>query len=241
MTHSLQEAVSFPGGEGPLSGELWYPQAGAPRFAALLAGPHPYMGGTMHNTLVGALCRALADAGGLCLRFDYHGTGSSAGKPLDVAASMSAFWATGHAPEDPGRIEDAGCAFTQLCSFNVRPLVLVGYSFGAFAVWSLARRREFDVGGMVVISPTVSRHRFDWPAGCAAFPPLLVVHSHDDFSTPVDDVRAWVGELPRSARFVCREAGNHFFRGDEDIVASEAGSFVAALAAGAVPLEGARC
>jgi alpha/beta superfamily hydrolase len=213
---TVRERVRFPGACGDLAGELAYPPRGKPSFATLIAGPHPYMGGTMSNRLVEALAMRLAWSGGVCLRFDYGGTGESDGRPIDVAASMSAFWESGHAPEDPDRVEDAAAAADYLASLGVSPLALVGYSFGCYAAtrgW-----RVHEPVAAVLISPTVCRHEVRVPRSWRAR--TLVVHSHNDFATPAADVQAWFDGLAEPKERLCMEDGDHFFRGAEGSVAA---------------------
>ncbi len=226
MSESIREFVSFPGARGVLGGELAYPADREPQFAALLAGPHPYMGGTMNNSLLAALADELTAVGGAVLRFDYGGTGRSEGPPIDVAASMSQFWATGHAPEDPERVADCRCAFEYVLRLGVHPVALVGYSFGAKAIWELAGERAEIVAAVAVLSPTLARHAFTWPINDAEFPPLLVINSADDFATPSARVQEWVACAPRAVSHACFPVGNHFFRGSEVQPARRAAEFV---------------
>lgn len=218
----VQERVRFAGPAGQLAGELAYPNRNAPSFAALIAGPHPYMGGTMANRLVECLAIHLAAVGGVSLRFDYGGTGDSDGRPIDVAASMSAFWETGHAPEDPDRVEDAAAAAAYVASLAAPQVVLVGYSFGCYAAargW-----RSSTPAGVVLISPTVSRHELGFLRHWEA--PTFVVHSNNDFATPADSVKAWFDTLPEPKRRLCMDDGDHFFRGAEESVAAMCADFV---------------
>lgn len=211
---------------GRLRAELAYPSDGDPRFGALVIGPHPYMGGTMHNALVAALSEQVALADGVSLRFDFGGTGESDGPPIDIAASLAHFWETGHAPEDGARYENAASAFDYLLTLGCRPIALVGYSFGAAAAWRLWRARGDCVSALALISPTLARHEFEQP-GAACPVRVLVLHSTDDFCTPHAQVAGWVATLPLAVTYQCREGGNHFFRGAERLVARDVAQFVA--------------
>lgn len=225
MNTAIRESVAIVRGRRRLSGELSYQADANPAFAALVIGPHPYMGGTMQNALVTAITEALAEAGGLSLRFDYGGTGLSEGPRIDVAASMSAFWETGHAPEDPDRLEDAVAAFAFLDSLAVHPRILVGYSFGASAAWRLACRESATLAGLALVSPTLSRHPFPtaWPPRARR---LLVIHSTDDFCTAESAVGEWVRSLPAGVEYSRHVGGNHFFRGAEHRIGQEVAEFI---------------
>lgn len=222
----IHESVRFPGAAGLLGGELAYPDDGKPAFAALVIGPHPYMGGTMRNALVAAVADELARAGGVSLRFDYAGTGVSPGRPIDVAASMAEFWHTGHAPEDAQRLGDAAAAAGCLAKLGVSPLTVAGYSFGAAAAWRLLAAGTVRIEAAALISPTLARHDFAVPAGRWTPPALLVLHSQDDFCTPAQRVADWVAHLSAHVDYDCLEGGNHFFRGAEPDVARRVAGFM---------------
>jgi alpha/beta superfamily hydrolase len=208
-----------------LRGELAYPFDDQPEFAALVVGPHPYMGGTMQNALVACISEELAFAGGVSLRFDFSAPGGTSGRRIDIAASMAEFWSTGRAPEDPTRLRNAETAFCFLEALGVQPLVLIGYSFGAAAVWRLWMERREQVAAVALISPTLARHAFERPDATIRPPCMLVIHSVDDFCTPHGHVAQWVAGLSFPVSFTCHEAGNHFFRGSERCIAREVAGF----------------
>ncbi len=204
----------MPGPCGTLAGELVYP-LGPTSFAALLVNPHPHMGGGTGNRLLVRLSEVLAGAGGVVSSFDYSGVGESDGPRIDVADSMSEFWRTGVAPEDPRMIEDARCAVAWINETSNLPLMLVGYSFGAYvATMALTD----DARGLVLISPTVKQH--DFSTLQKRMIAKLVVHSNNDFATPLADLEAWMKDLYPPPETCSVPNGDHFFRGQEDTVAS---------------------
>src|SRR5512143_2735680 len=70
--------VTIPGPAGPLEGLLRLPPR--PAGTAVVAHPHPRLGGTMHTKVVHRAARLLADAFSLAsLRFNFRGVGASAG------------------------------------------------------------------------------------------------------------------------------------------------------------------
>ncbi|MBI5865639.1 MAG: alpha/beta fold hydrolase [Planctomycetes bacterium] len=229
MTQILREETRVRTPHRTLHVELAYPADAEPAFAALVIGPHPYMGGTMQNVLVATIADEIAQAGGVSLRFDYGGAGRSEGAPVDVAASMAEFWRTGHAPEDAARADDADAAFRDLRSLGVRPVFIVGYSFGAFLAWRIGQRDGANVAGLVLVSPTLTRHTFE-RSDQASAAPILVIHSRDDFCTPEQAVTEWVRSLEPSTRLSCHAGGNHFFRGGERAIGQEAAAFIIAHA-----------
>ena len=94
------EQVRFPSGPYRLEGELAYPDDDAPVGAAVVAGPHPLLGGDMHNNVVVGLSEGLAGRGLAVLRFNYRGVGGSEGPAVDVAAHLARFWATSHVADE---------------------------------------------------------------------------------------------------------------------------------------------
>lgn len=229
MTDLLRESIAIRRSGRRLGGELAYAPDADPAFAALVIGPHPYMGGTMQNALIAAIALALARAGGVSLRFDYAGTGRSRERAtVDVAASMAAFWKSGHAPEDPERLADAEAALRSLEALGVQPLLLVGYSFGAAAAWRLVQAEAVNVAGAALVSPTLSRHDFARVPG-GPLRPTLVIHSRDDFCTPEPVVAAWVRSQSTPIQYSCHPAGNHFFRGVEHRIGLEVAHFATAV------------
>jgi len=103
-------------GDGATRSEARYAQLG--RDLAVIAPPHPLMGGDMDNPVVEALTRGFQRAGWSTLRFNYRGIGDSAGTPSGALAD---------AVEDYGRV--VAWARVQ----NADRLILAGYSFGALA------------------------------------------------------------------------------------------------------------
>ena len=78
---STHESKNFflQGPAGKLEAVLWTPPAAAPGMAALVCHPHPVFGGTMHNKVVFQAAKALDSLGIAVLRFNFRGTGLSAG------------------------------------------------------------------------------------------------------------------------------------------------------------------
>jgi alpha/beta superfamily hydrolase len=95
---------------------------------AVIAHPHPLFGGTMDNKVVQTLAKACVAADWECLRFNFRGVGDSEGV-FDAGRGET---------EDLLQLVDQWPADM--------PLVLAGFSFGAFvvcqavqALWASAR------------------------------------------------------------------------------------------------------
>jgi alpha/beta superfamily hydrolase len=208
MRPTVAEGLHFASGPYRLHGELAYPEAGRPAGAAVLASPHPLLGGNMHNNVVRALAAGLAGRGLLTLRFDYRGVGLSEGPAVDVAAHLARFWQTSHAPDEMALADDVQAAVAALRAATPDvPAALVGYSFGC------ALLPHVRVGGppcpRVLIAPTVGKH--DYSSYKAVNGPLLVIASEDDFATDSGRLRAWFDGLNSRSHEGERGEGCHAF------------------------------
>lgn len=212
---ALRESVLIDGPEETLVGELAYSDT-ATRGAVLLAGPHPFMGGTMDNNVVQHLAEALASAGYITMRFNYRAIDNE-----QVAGAMLRFWTTGHAPQDPDLVEDTRAAHAWMQQQLGLPVALLGYSFGAHAV---VRAIDERTPCSVLIAPTVQQHDFS-PIQTNRRP-KLVIYSSDDFATTAMATESWYAQLhvPRQCR--CIVGAEHFFKGHEGDVAGEVLAFM---------------
>lgn len=207
-----EERVAIRCDGGSLGGVLTYAFDSEPRWSVLIAGPHPFLGGDLKNNVVGALSRNLATAGAVTLAFNYGGIGGRGDDGLtDWSAAISAFWKEGRIAEEADWIHDTAAAIVALRGWCDRPLVLVGYSFGC---WAISRNvGDRAARAVVLLSPNPGKHAFDGLDRCDA--PLLVLHTDNDFACGVDEVVAWFDGLrePKTRRLL--SAGEHFFRGSE--------------------------
>lgn len=211
----VEELVRFEGRGRILEGVLAYP-ADQPRFSALIAGPHPLLGGDMRNNVVAALLRGLAQDGAVALSFNYGGVGNSEGGPADWPAVTSEFWSSGTIAEEADWADDAASAAKALYGWTQSAPVAVGYSFGCWVVDRLLR--EIPARAIVLISPNPKQHVFENLADCVA--PLLVIHSDNDFTCTAPELVAWYDALREPKARIQVRAGEHFFRGCEDTVVS---------------------
>src|ERR1700743_3903803 len=106
------------GREGRLEAIFWKPEGNVrPPIAAVVGHPHPLFGGTMHNKVAYQAAKSLDALGLSVLRFNFRGTGMSAGT------------------HDRGRGErgDVSTALDFLAAeFPSTPLLVAGFSFGGF-------------------------------------------------------------------------------------------------------------
>ena len=166
----------------------------APRGVAVIAHPHPLFGGTLDNKVVQTLARALVQCGWTAVRFNFRGVGASAGAHDEGRGELQNFLSVVEqvAPEGP--------------------LVLAGFSFGAFvtshALATLWPQRSIEYA--VLVGTAASR--FD----VAPVPPeahlrTLVVHGEQDDTVPLAAVLDWA--RPQTLPVTVLPGGGHFFHG----------------------------
>ena len=208
------EEVVFTAGSYRLEGELAYPESGTPWGAVVIAGPHPLLGGHMHNNVVAGLGDGLAAEELVTLRFNYRGVGRSEGPRVDVVGNLAQFWATSHVSGEMNWWHDLDGAIALMRGMvgAGTPLALVGYSFGCALLPFVERTRSPDA--CALIAPTVTKH--DYSAFHPVVGPKLVVASEDDFATETGQLRSWYEGLTPPKRWIQKQLDNHFFRGCED-------------------------
>jgi alpha/beta superfamily hydrolase len=218
------EGVRFTAGGCRLEGELVYPP-GEPAGLVLLAGPHPLLGGSMHNNVVRGLGDGLARHGLITLRFNYRGVGGSGGRAEDVAASLAAFWQTSRAPDEPYYQADldAACAFLRSAAGPGPPLALVGYSFGCTLLPAAVPAGD-GTALFVLVAPTVGGH--DYAGFETVGLPKLVIAPEGDFAADPELLAAWFTRLPGRKELVRPGLDSHFFRGHEDWLVATVGAFL---------------
>jgi hypothetical protein len=183
---------------GRLEGELEEP-SGAPRGAAIVCHPHPLHGGSLRNTIVVRVARALRAVGLATLRFNFRGVEGSAG-----------------VHDGAQEVEDAAAAVAALARrYPGLATWAAGYSFGSRVVSELALR-DPSLERLILIA---------FPAGLydpsvlqrLTQPTLLVMGSDDAFGTAAV-LRAKLGRLPKQLELHEIGGADHFFRGRTPLV-----------------------
>ncbi len=220
------ESVRFASGPYRLEGELAYTEVGPPTGAVVLAGPHPLLGGHMHNNVVRGLGDGLARHGLVTLRFNYRGVGGSEGPAVDTVAHLARFWETSHVPDEAHHQDDltASLDYLHMLTDDALPLALVGYSYGcsllpfAMSGGASARRcgrnRRADAPPLVLVAPTVGTH--DYGGFGTLTTPKLVIAPEGDFAADVPHLLDWFDGLQGPKQLVRPLRDSHFFRGHED-------------------------
>ncbi|HET6431799.1 alpha/beta hydrolase [Dyella sp.] len=165
---------------------------GARRAVAIVCHPNPVQGGTMHNKVVTMVERALRESGLDTVRFNFRGTGESAGS------------------YDEGIGEGDDLAAVAQWVHRVRPddaLWLAGFSFGSYVTIRNAAR--LHAAALVSIAPPAGR----WPFEGFALPdcPWLVVMGEEDEVVEPQAVFDWVDSLEARPELVRMPETGHFF------------------------------
>ena len=156
---------------------------------ALIAHPHPLFGGTQDNKVVTTLAKAFFELGYVALRPNLRGVGKS----------------DGGFNEGKGESQDMlAVAEHAKNQFSNLPLVLAGFSFGAFVQSRVIKRLPAEM--LVLVAPAVVRFDFgNVPAS------TLVIHGDQDEVVPLAAVLAWA--QPQNLRVMVLPGAGHFFHG----------------------------
>lgn len=159
------------------------------RGIALIAHPHPQFGGTLENKVVHTLAKAFFELGYVVFRPNFRGAGKSQGSY----------------DEGKGETQDMlAVAEYAKGQFGDLPLVLVGFSFGAFVQSRVII--QLPAEKLVLVAPAVER--FDIGSVPAN---TLVIHGDQDDVVPLPAVLAWA--QPQELRVIILSGAGHFFHG----------------------------
>lgn len=194
-THSAIRSFFLDGPAGRLEALLNAGLATATH-AGLVCHPHPMFGGTMHNKVVFHAMKALRSFGFPVLRFNFRGTGLSAGQ---------------HDGRD--EIEDVEAALAWLKAEFGLPIVFAGFSFGA-AIGLRACCPDPDVRALISLGTPVEAegrlYSYRFLRECHK-PKLFLSGDRDQFG-PHKALQEVVGAAaePKELAFI---PGDHFFEG----------------------------
>lgn len=187
--------------EGPAGGLEVFMDGGEARTSsvAVLCHPHPQFGGSAHDAVLGAAVEALRARQELCVRFNFRGVGRSEGRFDDGR----------------GERDDVLAVVRHVrARYGLKPLLLVGYSFGAVMAWGAAREAAPDA--LFLIAPPVGRMTLD-AQEAPDCPVHVVAGALDDFA-PEDALRALHERLPTPGVLTLVPGADHFFSNDVEAV-----------------------
>lgn len=196
----------IPGPAGPLEARLDVPE-NAPRAVAVLAHPHPQLGGTMLTRAVHEAAKALSGIGVATLRFNFRGVGSSAGAFDDGAGEQEDFRAA---------LDFAAARFPGL------PIWAAGMSFGSWVALTVGAA---DPRVSLLLAIATPANHYTYEGLRASNRPTFFIHGEEDEVTPLRFVRKLYGEIDEPKELVLIEGADHVFDGR----ASEVGEAIAEL------------
>ena len=165
--------------------------ADAPRAVAIVCHPHPQGGGTLDNKVAQTLARAFVQLGYRAVRFNFRGVGASEGEYDEGRGETDDTLAVIAAHRDPAL-----------------PLVLAGFSFGAYVVSQAAQRLPDDAKAerLVLVGPSTQKQQMPAvPEG------TLVIHGELDDVVPLSATFDWA--RPQALPVIVIPGVGHFFHG----------------------------
>lgn len=197
FTSKVRSIADLTGPAGRLEALLNTGRPGAP-YAALVCHPHPPSGGTMHNKVVYHATKTFTSFGLPVLRFNFRGTGSSAGT-FD---------------EGNGEQDDVRAALDWI-EINLRlPVLFAGFSFGSYvglrACCGDDRVKALIALGMPVLAAGRD-YTYEFIPHCTQ-PKLFITGDHDQFS-PHHATEKLFEQVAEPKRLVWINGAEHFFQG----------------------------
>ncbi len=180
-----------------------------PRGIALVAHPHPLLGGTMDNKVAQTLARTFAQLGYVTLRPNFRGVGATEGVHDDGKGEAQDLLAVIAWMKDPfswqGITELEGHAWPQLV--EELPLAMAGFSFGSYVssyvVKELTEKNEAPERLIMVGSATSKWDVAPVPKD------TIVIHGEVDDVIPLTSVLDWA--RPQELTVQVIPGADHFF------------------------------
>jgi uncharacterized protein len=188
------ETLLLPGAAGAIETLVAMPAA-APKGIAVVCHPHPLHGGALSNKVTYQLASCALKAGLVAARFNFRGVGKSQGT------------------HDAGRGEtDDTLAIVAFLRERLAgaPLLLAGFSFGAFVSLKAAARARPAL--QVSIAPPFKYFEAE-PLPPRPDAPWLVVHGRDDEVVDYAATKAVLEGYQPPPELVTLDGVGHFFHG----------------------------
>jgi alpha/beta superfamily hydrolase len=171
------------------------------RAAVVFGHPHPQYGGTMHTKAVYQSTKALARIGCAVLRFNFRGTGRSAGT-FDG---------------DAGEKADFRAALDFMRErYPAAPLWAAGMSFGSWVGLSVGAE-DPRVSLLLGVSTPVAKYDFGTVA--ASPKPKCFIHGERDEICPLKEMREFYARAIEPKELAVIDAADHLFDGKVSEVA----------------------
>lgn len=185
--------------DGPVGTiEVIMENPGAPRGIALIGHPHPLFGGANTNKVAQTLARTFVALGYAAFRPNFRGVGATAGTHDEGRGETEDMLAVLH--EAKLRCGDL-------------PVVLAGFSFGAFVQTRVARalrEQQHPAQRLVLVGTAAGFVEGTRQYETEAVPDdTIVIHGSEDETVPLANVLAWA--KPLELPVVVVPGADHFF------------------------------
>ena len=194
MTHHPASVRHLDGPAGRLEARIDEP-ATPPRAVAIVAPPHPELGGTLHDRVVYHATQGLLRAGCAVVRFTFRGAGASEGTFTGGPGERDDFRAA---------IDVAAARYPGL------PVWAVGYSFGSWIAIDVGAA-DPRVTTLVAIAPPIDG--YDFAAATTAGKPVFLIHGEFDHYTSTKAMQRFYGTLAEPRELVVVDSADHLFDG----------------------------
>lgn len=213
--NSRTKLIQIDGIVGPIEMSIDLPDElkNDPNFAvrglALVAHPHPLMGGTMDNKVAQTMARSFNQLGYVSVRPNFRGVGGTAGVHDDGVGELEDLlhvteWM--QTPSSWSRFEaTASHLWTNLA--NTLPLVVSGFSFGSFVGSHLVQRLA-ELGRPAERLVMVGSAAGKWTLAQVPADTILI-HGELDETIPLIDVLDWARPQELTVQVV--PGADHFF------------------------------
>jgi uncharacterized protein len=178
-----------------LEGLLSIQEASSFRGGVILCHPHPQYGGDMDHPVLTSTAEAASQEGFSTLRFNFRGVGESEGSYGEGIGER----------EDVRAVTDY---FYPRLKNNHPPLILIGYSFGAWAGFPIAIEDE-RFKGMIAIAPPLEIYDFGFLKGCKK--KKLFIAGNRDLFCPSSVLEEWYQHLDEPKSLSIIPGADHFF------------------------------
>ena len=190
-----EEKVFIPSNEIQLEGLLSIQGASPFRGGVILCHPHPQYGGDMDHPVIMTAVEAAFQEGFSTLRFNFRGVGESEGS-------------YGEGIGERGDVKAAADYLYPRLENNHSPLILLGYSFGAWAGFPIAIEDE-RFRGMVAVAPPLEIYNFEFLKGCRK--KKLFIAGNRDLFCPPPVLEEWYQGLEEPKSLAIIPGADHFF------------------------------
>ena len=179
------------------------------RGLALVAHPHPLMGGTMDNKVAQTIARSFNQLGYVSVRPNFRGVGGTAGVHDDGVGELEDLLHVTDWMRTPSSWSQFDVTANQawVASSNMLPLVVSGFSFGSFVGSRLVQRLS-DLGRPAERLVMVGSAAGKWTLAPVPADTILI-HGELDETIPLSDVLDWARPQELTVQVV--PGADHFF------------------------------